>query len=1383
MDGIIWKVVAALDNLNAGGGNSSILSGAWNGKQWIVIAWLYGNFGYTMYSSYDAITWTSSGSSTALITANSSIWVGCIPTLQYSYNGVNWSTSTSAFAIFAYYVQNAFYGNSIWVAVGRNTSNSGGAIAYSTDGISWTASSNVASIITTIWGVAWNGSMWIATGNISYAQILYSYDAISWSIATIVPQNLFINASQNVNNGTPAWTGTRWIVANVSGGSFNALTSPDGITWTGINLPPTTTTNVACRRVGYPVPVSTLLPITEAFTVLGGNGLYYSYDGLSWLSSASATTLFPAGSFVNFVVWNGQMWLAGGGVVNSGARVIQSSDGINWKVVTALSNVYSSGSTCDYAAWNGSTWIVAILNAANGARHLYSSYDAITWTVSTVSPSGAQYLMSIAANSKQWQLGSYNGVYGSYNGIHWQLSPTSSTVFTSNWVYGVAWNGILWVAVGTSSGAAPGGAIAYSTDGYIWTAVPNSNGLFTSSVNAIGWNGIMWVAAGSSNNTIAYSYDGINWTAATSANGLLTTTYPMTVVWNGTLWIVTGATNSAIYSRDGITWSISSATAFTSVGRGAASRRVLVDIYENNAVPATLQPVTEAFTVLGGYGLYYSYDGLTWISSASANALFTQYSFINFVVWNGQMWLAGGQNVNNGARVIQSSDGITWRVVTALSNVYSNGSSCDYAAWNGSMWLVAIYNAANGARYLYSSYDAITWTVSTNSPSGAQIQMSIAANSRQWQLGGYNGIYSSYDGMTWELSPSSSTLFASNWVNGIAWNGVLWVAVGTSSGAAPGGAMAYSTDVITWLGVPNINGLFTSTVNAIGWNGSMWVAAGSSNNTIAYSYDGIAWTAATSANGLLTITLPMTVVWNGTLWIVTGGTSSAIYSRDGITWSVSSVGAFTSLGRGAASRRVLVDMDANDAVTPTLQTNNFMVVGGQGISYSYDGVKWFPSITGNALFKDANQGVRFVVWNGSYWLAGGSMNNTGARLATSPDGIVWRAVASMENLYGANGLFQYGAWNGTMWIVIIYNNGVGNFLYYSYDAITWTLIGGGGSGIVASANLWIQCSTIPAIQYSYDGINWQVSSSAASIFGTGGASAVRTVGYNGSMWIASGLNGTFLLAYSYDGINWTQVTNVSGSMTTGWGIGWNGQMWVISGQGGAGGAQIIYSYDGINWTDCTAIPGTVVAYLGPSIPTWNGARWIVTNGVISTNTRVLTSTDGINWSIIDISPQLAPIIAVAARYSPTYLQEKRYTIGNSPYITSSSMITTTIGTSQTAIYQLAPMATTSSTKLVFMVNASFAGQGANVQLTVGRHTTSGASASSSTNITSGTSPLVLPSSNAYYMAASSSSEPVNLNGFATDMPGAGNTYYTIWMSSSTSGNYSNMTLAFTVTKI
>jgi hypothetical protein len=527
----------------------------------------------------------------------------------------------------------------------------------------------------------------------------------------------------------------------------------------------------------------------------------------------------------------------------------------------------------------------------------------------------------------------------------------------------------------------------------------------------------------------------------------------------------------------------------------------------------------------------------------------------------------------------------------------------------------------------------------------------------------------------------------------------------------------------------------------------------------------------------------MTVVWNGTLWIVTGGTSSAIYSRDGITWSVSSVGAFTSLGRGAASRRVLVDMDANDAVTPTLQTNNFMVVGGQGISYSYDGVKWFPSITGNALFKDANQGVRFVVWNGSYWLAGGSMNNTGARLATSPDGIVWRAVASMENLYGANGLFQYGAWNGTMWIVIIYNNGVGNFLYYSYDAITWTLIGGGGSGIVASANLWIQCSTIPAIQYSYDGINWQVSSSAASIFGTGGASAVRTVGYNGSMWIASGLNGTFLLAYSYDGINWTQVTNVSGSMTTGWGIGWNGQMWVISGQGGAGGAQIIYSYDGINWTDCTAIPGTVVAYLGPSIPTWNGARWIVTNGVISTNTRVLTSTDGINWSIIDISPQLAPIIAVAARYSPTYLQEKRYTIGNSPYITSSSMITTTIGTSQTAIYQLAPMATTSSTKLVFMVNASFAGQGANVQLTVGRHTTSGASASSSTNITSGTSPLVLPSSNAYYMAASSSSEPVNLNGFATDMPGAGNTYYTIWMSSSTSGNYSNMTLAFTVTKI
>ena len=105
-----------------------------------------------------------------------------------------------------------------------------------------------------------------------------------------------------------------------------------------------------------------------------------------------------------------------------------------------------------------------------------------------------------------------------------------------------------------------------------------------------------------------------------------------------------------------------------------------------------------------------------------------------------------------------------------------------------------------------------------------------------------------------------------------------------------------------------------------------------------------------------------------------------------------------------------------------------------------------------------------------------------------------------------------------------------------------------------------------------------------------------------------------------------------------------------------------------------------------------------------------------------------------------------------------------------------------------MANASFTGAKFGVQLTVGRATTTGAIAANSTNITSNVSPLALPvTSPAYYMASlpqqGDSDNPLNINGFALDAPGAGTFYYTLWMQSGTSHNYSEMTVALTVLKI
>jgi sugar lactone lactonase YvrE len=147
-----------------------------------------------------------------------------------------------------------------------------------------------------------------------------------------------------------------------------------------------------------------------------------------------------------------------------------------------------------------------------------------------------------------------------------------------------------------------------------------------------------------------------------------------------------------------------------------------------------------------------------------------------------------------------------------------------------------------------------------------------------------------------------------------------------------------------------------------------------------------------------------------------------------------------------------------------------------------------------------------------------------------------------------------------------------------------------------------------------------------------------------------------------------------------------------------------------------------------------------------------------------------------------------YALGNSPYAAITSSIT--IAATQTRIYEVGSI-TSSNNKFLIMASASFSGTGKTIELTVGRATTTGASAANSTNIVSQTTPLVLPavtSGPAYYMAAwpsmnDSNNHPVNINGFAIDSPGTGTFYYTLWMSDSGNDTFTDLTVALTVLKI
>jgi hypothetical protein len=99
----------------------------------------------------------------------------------------------------------------------------------------------------------------------------------------------------------------------------------------------------------------------------------------------------------------------------------------------------------------------------------------------------------------------------------------------------------MWVAVGLGSYSSnfQYNTISYSYDGINWTVSNNSTSIFSNSGNGIAWNGSIWVAVGSgTTNTIAYSSDGINWTGSNNSLGIFSNggTVIQTISWNGSAY-------------------------------------------------------------------------------------------------------------------------------------------------------------------------------------------------------------------------------------------------------------------------------------------------------------------------------------------------------------------------------------------------------------------------------------------------------------------------------------------------------------------------------------------------------------------------------------------------------------------------------------------------------------------------------------------------------------------------------------------------------------------------------------------------------------------------------------------------------------------------------
>ena len=629
-DGINWVDVT---------GPLPIIRGlAWNGSLWVAVGTTDNSYPLSptgIVTSPDGINWTASTNDPLPnktkngVAWNGSYWVvvassggnsGAV--IATSYDGMNWVARSSPFDVNA--ALGIAWNGSLWVAVGTTVATGAGiinGIATSSDGITWTERNTA--LTGTKGSVAWSGRLWAVASSSNY--VITSQDGVTWAAARQI--------ATLTNIGGITWNGTLWIATGTGQSGISAIaTSPDAQTWTG----QTTTgsgagTAVTSRRVlpqtdnfsartlyapeltvstinGYPytpggggsastissfndltastLQVSTIngLPYTSAaptlsenFTVTGGNSIFYSYDGVSWI--VANTPVIPTGTRYGTIAWNGSYWLAGQSVVVSGgASIIRSADGINW--ISSTSPLPKIAGL----AWNGSLWVAVGDRASGGGGAgvgIATSSDGVNWTISANDPLEGDK-KGVAWNGSYWVLVGNGGVgfaiATSYDGINW---IGRSSPFNGKQAVGIAWNGSLWVAVGGDSLVE---GIATSSDGIIWTERNNS---LEEEKSSVAWNGSVWMVASSSSGKVTISVDGINWPSVYVVSTLTTIAG---ISWNGTRWIAMGDDSSGgggsgiATSSDPTSWTAQTITGLVD-GRAVASRRApLIEPLQQDAL-------------------------------------------------------------------------------------------------------------------------------------------------------------------------------------------------------------------------------------------------------------------------------------------------------------------------------------------------------------------------------------------------------------------------------------------------------------------------------------------------------------------------------------------------------------------------------------------------------------------------------------------------------------------------------------------------------------------------------------------------------------------------------------------------------------------------------
>lgn len=261
-----------------------------------------------------------------------------------------------------------------------------------------------------------------------------------------------------------------------------------------------------------------------------------------------------------------------------------------------------------------------------------------------------------------------------------------------------------------------------------------------------------------------------------------------------------------------------------------------------------------------------------------------------------------------------------------------------------------------------------------------------------------------HSGVTW-----MSNLSTVDGMNGVAWFGSQWIAVG-------GGTLSTSPDGHTWTSDLELDpqGTIQPGLNGVAGSDSLWVAVGSGldhtsgspSPLILTSTDRFFWTPhfPVTSNPIFFNMILSGVAWSGSHWVAVGDNGLILMSPDGHTWTLQASGTSKTLSGVAWSG------------------SRWVVVGEKCILTSPDGHTWASQSPPYSLSG--------VAWSGSQWVAVGI-----GVILTSLDGLTWTPQPSVSPNAFLNGV----AGSNSRWVAVGGNpQGTESIILTSSDGHTWT---------------------------------------------------------------------------------------------------------------------------------------------------------------------------------------------------------------------------------------------------------------------------------------------------------------------------------------------------------